>query len=196
MFRFLNDIIRIASPDYVPTDEDIIACYKRARGLVKMNFSMGGVDFKIVDWSRRNSHKKWIDCFYDLDCVIFFIAPCDFSQTLWEDDTTNCVTEALTLLEYVCNNEWFKNTPVVVVFTKIDLFAERINVLDPFKYGFTDYEGGMSFNRGLDYFVEHAVRIVDCVSRRFQVVACDVTDIEVGACCCVVHHQFNILLFC
>ena len=56
---------------------------------------------------------------------MFIISLSDYNQTLWEDETTNRMLEAEKLFGEMLNNVFFRETPFIVFFNKLDLFKEK-----------------------------------------------------------------------
>jgi len=65
---------------------------------------------------QRNERKKWIHCFENVTAVLFVAAISAYDQTLYEDETTNRMVEALNLFEEICNSRWFRDTSMVLFF--------------------------------------------------------------------------------
>lgn len=57
---------------------------------------------------------------------MFIISLSDYNQTLWEDETTNRMLEAEKLFGEMLNNVFFRETPFIVFFNKLDLFKEKL----------------------------------------------------------------------
>ena len=110
--------------------------------------------FELVDvGGQRSERKKWIQCFdnvtagiYCLCCyhiigiisffvsVLFIISLSDFNQVLYEDDSTNRMKESLTLFEEILNCIFFKKTPFIVFFNKVDLFRQKLQSISLSQY--------------------------------------------------------------
>ena len=58
--------------------------------------------------------------------VLFIISLSDFNQMLYEDDTTNRMRESQKLFDEILNSIFFKKTPFIVFFNKVDLFREKL----------------------------------------------------------------------
>lgn len=135
-------ITRIAQEDYVPVYEDILRCRSRTTGIVESDFVIKGYPFKIMDvGGQRSERKKWIHCFEDVTAVIFVAAINEYDQTLYEDNSTNRVHEALELFDKTCNSKWFGNASIILFLNKKDLFEEKIAHVD-MSCCFPDYKGG------------------------------------------------------
>ncbi len=59
---------------------------------------------------------------------------------LFEDETTNRLTESLTLFEAICNNMFFVSTSMILFLNKTDLFSAKIGK-SPLRHYFPEYDG-------------------------------------------------------
>ena len=75
---------------------------------------------------QRSKWRKQIDCFDNVDAVIFVAALSEYDQTVAEAKTTNRMVESLELFCFVCNNQAFRNASIVLFLNKKDVFAEKI----------------------------------------------------------------------
>ena len=75
---------------------------------------------------QRNERKKWIHCFENVTAVIFVAALSEYDQVLYEDETTNRMTEALNLFDEICNSRWFRETSMILFLNKRDLFQAKV----------------------------------------------------------------------
>jgi len=113
--HFFKNIDRITTPDYLPTDEDVLYARIRTTGIVEQEFSIKGNRFQVFDvGGQRNERKKWIHCFEKVTGVIFLASLSAYDQTLYEDDSTNRMREALDLFKQICNSRWFKETAIIL----------------------------------------------------------------------------------
>lgn len=142
----------IQSPEYLPTDEDILRVRVRTSGIVEEEFTMEKTTFLMTDvGGQRNERKKWLHAFEDVHAVIFVAAISEYDQVLYEDNTTNRQTESVELFEKMCNEQWFKNSGMILFLNKSDLFREKLRHV-PFKvegtrntdYTGKEYKEGMS----------------------------------------------------
>jgi GTPase SAR1 family protein len=153
---FLDDMERIASPEFRPTDRDILNARTRSTTVVTETYRIDGVDFEICDvGGQRSERRKWIDCFDNVDAVIFVVALSEYDQTLGESKMTNRMVESLALFRSVCNHKAFANSSILLFLNKMDLFAEKILHSDIRKQGpFQDYHGSPGeFQEGVMYFI-------------------------------------------
>lgn len=128
---FMNELDRIAALDYLPTDLDIFHSRSRTTGILEMTFTYKGTDLVLTDvGGQRSERKKWIHCFQDVTCVLFFASLCEFEQKLFEDESVNRFQESLELFEEIANSHWFRNTPIVLLLNKKDLLKSRLPRID------------------------------------------------------------------
>lgn len=124
----------------------------RTTGIVTETFIIDGVTFEVYDvGGQRNERKKWINCFTDVDAVIFVAAASEYDQVLEEDEKTNRVDEAVDLWEEIANSKWFAHTPIMLFLNKYDTFIDKLEAgIDIADDGtdsgrpprFTDYAAG------------------------------------------------------
>jgi len=128
---FLKKAASIGEADYLPSDEDVLRARSQTTGVNSMDFMLkeGTTELKLelVDvGGQRGERRRWIHCFEGVDAVMFIISLSDYNQTLWEDDNTNRMLEAEKLFGEMLNNVFFRNTPFIVFFNKLDLFKEKL----------------------------------------------------------------------
>ncbi len=110
--------------------------------------------------------KKWIHCFENVTAVIFVAAMNEYDQFLFEDNTTNRITESLNLFSEICNSRWFRNKSMILFLNKDDLFREKIKTVD-LKCCFEEYDGGCDYEKASAYLkrqflsTNHFVRTTD-----------------------------------
>eukprot|EP00808_Paulinella_micropora_P004002 g13855.t1 len=124
---FLNKIKAVGSPDYVPSDEDILHSRVRTTGIVEDTYVIDGNTFKMFDvGGQRNERKKWIHCFSDVTAMLFVAALSAYDLKLYEDENTNRMQEALQLFHEISHSKWFEKTSIILFLNKSDLFKEKI----------------------------------------------------------------------
>ena len=93
---YFHKIDLLASPGYLPTDEDILASRVRTCGIVEETYVIENVEFIIIDvGGQRNERKKWIHCFDNVNALIFVAALSEFDQMMFEDETQNRMIDTL-----------------------------------------------------------------------------------------------------
>jgi hypothetical protein len=84
--------------------------------------------FKIISpGGTRNERKKWIHCFDDVSCLFFFANLSGYRRNLREDPNTNHLDEEKKILGDLLNLRYFKNVPIFLILSKVDLFQESLD---------------------------------------------------------------------
>lgn len=160
---YLQDVPRIASPQYRPTQQDILLSRVRTTAVICEKYRIESIDFEMYDvGGQRSERRKWIDAFENVDAVIFVAALSEYDQSLAEARRANRMVEALELFRSVCNNRAFLETSIMLFLNKKDIFAEKIkfsNIAD--QRPFADYSGPkQNFDEGVLYFIQ---KFKDCL---------------------------------
>lgn len=155
--EYLQDLPRIASPDFRPSQQDILLARMKTTQVVMERYRIDGIEFEMYDvGGQRSERRKWIDCFEGVDAVIFVAALSEYDQSLVEARRTNRMSEALELFRSVCNNRAFEKTSIMLFLNKKDVFSEKIGYSDiSAQTPFSDYPGPpKDFNSGVLYFIQ------------------------------------------
>ncbi|KAJ6226751.1 guanine nucleotide-binding protein g(o) subunit alpha [Anaeramoeba flamelloides] len=133
---FLDNVERIFDATYSPSNIDILNCRIPTTGIQEIRFKVGERIWVVVDvGGQRNERRKWIHHFEGVDSLIFVIGINEFAKKLYEDNTVNRMHETLMVWESTLSNQYFKKTPIILMFNKVDLFKEsltRSNLSDCF----------------------------------------------------------------
>ncbi|KAF9002158.1 heterotrimeric GTP-binding alpha subunit [Cyathus striatus] len=128
---FMNDIARIATPDYKPTDSDIIRARIRTVGVEEHHFIVekgqdANSDFYITDvGGSRSQRATWVPYFDDVQAILF-LAPLAFNQTLEEDSRVNRLEDSLSLWKDICSNKLLAAANLILFFNKKDVLIETL----------------------------------------------------------------------
>jgi GTPase SAR1 family protein len=149
---FLDQVLEVCKPDYVPTEADVLRVRIRTTGIHEEKFRIANVDFVMFDvGGQRNERRKWIHCFEGVTAVIFVAALSAYDQMLFEDSEVNRIMEALTLFGDICNSDWFLDTSMILFLNKSDLFREKIQRVSIGEF-MSDYSGpDKNYEAGLDF---------------------------------------------
>mmetsp|Transcript_26026 Transcript_26026/g.29966 ORF Transcript_26026/g.29966 Transcript_26026/m.29966 type:complete len:419 (+) Transcript_26026:102-1358(+) len=161
--EYLQDLSRLSSADYRPSAQDILLARVRTTQVVMERYRIDNIDFEMYDvGGQRSERRKWLDCFDEVDAVIFVAALSEYDQTLAEAKRTNRMVEALELFRSVCNNRAFRDTSIMLFLNKKDIFAEKIMYSDiASQRPFADYAGDrQDFDQGVLYFIQ---KFKDCL---------------------------------
>eukprot|EP00485_Elphidium_margaritaceum_P011470 CAMPEP_0202693490 /NCGR_PEP_ID=MMETSP1385-20130828/7592_1 /ASSEMBLY_ACC=CAM_ASM_000861 /TAXON_ID=933848 /ORGANISM="Elphidium margaritaceum" /LENGTH=358 /DNA_ID=CAMNT_0049349171 /DNA_START=41 /DNA_END=1117 /DNA_ORIENTATION=- len=130
--HFFDSLDRISSPNYDPTDNDILMRRQPTVGVneqIILKPELDGVRFRTVDvGGQRNERKKWIHQFENFSAIVYVISLSAFDEPLFEYETVNSLHDAIDLFRDTINNDshWFNNSSLFLVFNKKDLFQRKI----------------------------------------------------------------------
>ena len=72
---------RLCTPDFVPSDQDVLRTRVKTTGIVKIEFEMKKTRFRMFDvGGQRSERKKWIHCFDNVTTVLFIMALSEYDQ--------------------------------------------------------------------------------------------------------------------
>ncbi|XP_028308421.1 guanine nucleotide binding protein (G protein) alpha v1 [Gouania willdenowi] len=124
---FFDNMSRITSPDYVPTETDVLRVRLRTTGVIETQFKVNHLVFRMYDvGGQRTERRKWIGCFEDVRAVLFVVSLSGYDMTLMEDPAMNRLQESKRLFSSICNNVFFRSTSMILFMNKIDLFQDKI----------------------------------------------------------------------
>lgn len=117
----------VASPDFRPSNQDILRCRVLTSGIFETKFVVERVNFHMFDvGGQRIERRKWIQCFNDVTAIIFVIACSSFNMVIREDEKTNRLRESLELFESIWNNRWLRNVSIILFLNKQDILQEKL----------------------------------------------------------------------
>lgn len=129
---FLNDIERIASPDYVPTNTDIVRARVSTIAVEEHHFVIEkglykGQEFYIADVAgSRTARASWVPYFDDVQAILF-LAPLVFNQMLEEDPRINRLEDSLMAWRELCANPLLANCNIILFFNKKDILKANLD---------------------------------------------------------------------
>ncbi|KAI1293671.1 Guanine nucleotide-binding protein subunit alpha-14 [Halotydeus destructor] len=138
---YFDEILRISSPDYVPSVQDILRVRIPTTGINEYDFELDRVTFRIVDvGGQRSERRKWIHCFESVTSIIFLAALSEYDQSLLEDRTANRLDESIKLFQTISAYRGFYRSSFILFLNKKDLLKEKIKYSHLSNY-FPEYEG-------------------------------------------------------
>ncbi|KAH3758385.1 guanine nucleotide-binding protein alpha-1 subunit [Pelomyxa schiedti] len=138
---YFKSIDRLAAPDYMPTDTDILHTPSHTTGFNEVVFHSHNERFRVVDvGGQRSERRKWVQCFQDVSAVVFCAALSEYDLTLFEKADENRTHESLKLFHDVCASKWFANSQIFLFLNKKDLFDQKVST-SPLSIYFPQYSG-------------------------------------------------------
>ncbi|KAJ7349879.1 guanine nucleotide binding protein, alpha subunit [Mycena albidolilacea] len=122
-----TNLSRFFSPSFIPSHRDILHLHERTVGTTETRLIVNGIDTLVVDVGGAISERrKWIDAFADLTVIIYTVSLTGYSRFLVEDPCRNQMQDSLLIWDSICNAGWFRRIPIILCFTKNDLFEQEI----------------------------------------------------------------------
>ncbi|RKO97687.1 hypothetical protein CXG81DRAFT_11584 [Caulochytrium protostelioides] len=150
---FLDSLSRIAAPDYIPSEQDVLRSRTKTTGITETRFSMESLQIHMFDvGGQRSERRKWIHCFENVTSIIFCVALSEYDQTLLEESSQNRMAESLDLFESIVNSRWFLRTSIILFLNKIDIFTEKLKTV-PLADFFPEYTGGNDVNKAAKFIL-------------------------------------------
>ncbi|KAL1599874.1 Guanine nucleotide-binding protein alpha-2 subunit [Paraconiothyrium brasiliense] len=150
---FFDEVMRIADPNYIPIESDVLRARTKTTGIYETRFTMGQLSIHMFDvGGQRSERKKWIHCFENVTSIIFCVALSEYDQVLLEESSQNRMMESLVLFDSVVNSRWFMRTSIILFLNKVDLFKAKL-ARSPLGNYFPDYSGGNDVNRAAKYLL-------------------------------------------
>ncbi|KNC83246.1 guanine nucleotide-binding protein G(I) subunit alpha-2 [Sphaeroforma arctica JP610] len=148
---YFDDIDRIAAPEYMPTDQDVLRSRIKTTGIIETNFVYKNLQFRMFDvGGQRSERKKWIHCFENVTAIIFCVSLSAYDLMLTEDESQNRMHESLKLFDSICNSKWFERTSIILFLNKTDLLKLKI-LTSPLAQCFPEYTGGDNYSEASAY---------------------------------------------
>ncbi|KAF8907942.1 G-protein alpha subunit [Gymnopilus junonius] len=161
---FLRHIQRIAEPEYVPSNDDILNVRLQTLGVMEHTFPIT-ITGKSYDWKlydvggTRGQRNAWVPYFDDATAIIFLAPISAFDQYLEEDPKTNRIDDSLQLFTQICSNEFLKKAHLVVLLNKIDILRSKLDAgIKVRKYITSFGERANNFETVSDYFRSHFIQ--------------------------------------
>jgi len=155
--HFWDSVRRVSDKDYVPNDEDILLVRYRTTGVIEQKFEIKKNIFHVFDvGGQKSERKKWIHCFESVTAVIFVASLSSYDEMMFEDQEKNSMVDSIELFDTICNNDWFKDTAMILFLNKKDLFAEKLAGADIRECpAFDGYQGdAQSYDHTTEYIKE------------------------------------------
>ncbi|GJJ75581.1 hypothetical protein EMPS_07939 [Entomortierella parvispora] len=152
---FLDSIDRIAEPNYIPTDDDILQARVRTLAVSEHLFNIDGVNYRIFDVGGQKSLRKyWAPYFDDVNAIIFMCALSAYDQPCEDDERQNRLAECLSLFNSIANHKLFEMTSFILFLNKIDIFQRKLESGSLLRDHFPAYKGENDYASATDFIHE------------------------------------------
>jgi hypothetical protein len=178
----MDALPRVAAPDYVPTDSDLVRLQYPSTGLtdtlLPMAPTLDHLTLLLVDSGGRVSERdKWRSRFRDCraSAVVFVVALDSFAYTSVDDAATNQLSDAVALITHACQDSALHGVPRWLLLNKRDAFAVALAAHHAaFQTVFPEFTGGPGDVKGAIHCIrkacitacpelEHAITVASCV---------------------------------
>jgi guanine nucleotide-binding protein subunit alpha len=150
---FFDEVERIAAPDYIPQEADILRARTKTTGISEYRFTMGQLTIHLFDvGGQRTERKKWIHSFENVTSIIFVVNLAEYDQVLLEKSSQNRLMESLVLFDSVVNSRWFMRTSIILMLSNVGVFKKKL-ARSPLCNYFPDYSGGNGVNKAAKYIL-------------------------------------------
>ncbi|GJE93719.1 G-alpha-domain-containing protein [Phanerochaete sordida] len=129
---FLNDLERLTSVHYCPSDDDVFRARLKTIGVCEYKFEMesgfeSGTEWRIIDvGGSRSQRPTWVPFFDDVDAIIFLAPISAFDQTLVEDKSVNRLEDSVLLWKAVCQNKLLAKVELILFMNKCDILDQKL----------------------------------------------------------------------
>lgn len=127
---FLNDIDRIVSRDYEPSDDDVVRARLRSVGVQEHKFTVAadqGREWIMYDLEgTRSMRASWAPFFDDVNAIIFLAPISCFDEQLREDRNVNRLEDSLQLWRTVCSSRILAKTQIILFLNKCDILRNKL----------------------------------------------------------------------
>ncbi|KAF9461031.1 G-protein alpha subunit [Collybia nuda] len=137
---FLNDLDRVATRNYEPSDDDIVRARLRTLGVQEYRIQFdatsgpkflgvgsaeGGNEWILYDvGGARTLRNAWLPFFDSVNAIIFPIS-C-FDEQLLEDPDVNRLEDSFLLWKAVCSSKILKQTTMILFLNKCDILRRKL----------------------------------------------------------------------
>lgn len=162
---FLDEIHRLAEPDYLPTTDDILHVRLQTLGVTEHSFdiNVAGTHYTWILYDvggARGQRHAWVPYFEDATAIIFLAPISAFDQYLEEDPRTNRIDDSLQLFTATCSNKLLKNANMVLMLNKTDILKKKLQAGVMVKKYITSYgERENRYEEVSEYFRAHFAQV-------------------------------------
>jgi len=131
---FLDQLERVTSLDYVPSDDDVLRARLKTIGVSEYIFDMeasagkqSAMIWKIYDvGGTRSQRSAWVPFFDNMNAIIFLAPISAFDQTLAEDRSINRLEDSVFLWKSICANKVLAGVDLILFLNKCDILSQKL----------------------------------------------------------------------
>ncbi|EIM79929.1 G-alpha-domain-containing protein [Stereum hirsutum FP-91666 SS1] len=129
---FLDEVDRIATRDYEPSDDDVVKARLRTTGVQEYHFlfekgSEAGREWIMYDVGGARSYRSaWYPYFMDVNAIIFLAPISVFDEPLAEDRKVNRLEDSFLLWKAVCSSRLLSKVQLILFLNKCDLLQRKL----------------------------------------------------------------------
>ncbi|KAJ3822745.1 guanine nucleotide binding protein, alpha subunit [Lentinula raphanica] len=135
---FLNDIDRIASLSYIPSDDDVVRSRLRTVGVQEYRIFVDTTNSNSRgptpkrEWiiydvgGSRTMRRAWIPYFQDVNAIIFLAPISCFDEVLLEDPSVNRLNDSVALWKAIITSRLLQHTTMVCFLNKCDILKRKL----------------------------------------------------------------------
>ncbi|TFK74544.1 G-alpha-domain-containing protein [Pluteus cervinus] len=160
---FLDDVDRLASSDYEPSDFDVVRARLKTNGVQEYHFKLDkDHDWIFYDFCGSRSYRSaWVPYFDDVQAIIFLapLSPFDEYEQLPDGSHVNRLHDSFQMWRSICSSKLLAHVQLILFLNKCDQLKRRLkhNVMvkehiQSFKDRSNDYKTVSNYFRS--YFKE------------------------------------------
>ena len=109
---------------------DIIYTRNATESIRETRIMVKNERLRIIDvGGHRHLRIHWKSHFDDVKAILFVVAISSYNQVMEEDGETKRMVDAIALFDQIINDPAFKQTSIILLLNKMDLFEEKIKTV-------------------------------------------------------------------
>ncbi|KIY43301.1 P-loop containing nucleoside triphosphate hydrolase protein [Fistulina hepatica ATCC 64428] len=121
---FLDEVDRIATSEYEPSDEDVLRCRLRTTGVQEYHLHALKTDWIFYDFCGSRQSRSCLSYFNDVQSIIFLAPLSVFDEV--DEEGVNRLRDSLQLWHNVCSNKYLENVKPVLFLNKYDVLKAKL----------------------------------------------------------------------
>ncbi|KZT68898.1 G-protein alpha subunit [Daedalea quercina L-15889] len=129
---FLDEALRVAAADYVPTPYDILRARLQTIGVEQHIISVERFGEPSHRWmfydvgGAKGQRATWVPFFDDVDAILFLCPMSAFNEVLLEDRRVNRLLDSFNLWKTICMSRLLKGTTFILLLNKSDILKSKL----------------------------------------------------------------------